>query len=105
MALKAAQQSGKSLKQLLGCAERRRRKRVGMNVPTKVKGSNVQGNPFEEQTESLDVSSKGVAFFLKQRVRLRLTWKSRCPGRIPHMFSNTEPRSSVLKTPDSAVTR
>jgi hypothetical protein len=57
MALKADQQAGEYLKQLLGSVERRKRKRVEMKVPTKVKGSNLQGDPFEEQTESLDISS------------------------------------------------
>ena len=70
MVLKTDQQAGEYLKQLLGCVERRKRKRVKMNVPTKVKGVNVHGNSFAEQTETLDVSSNGVAFFLKQRVRV-----------------------------------
>jgi c-di-GMP-binding flagellar brake protein YcgR len=70
LAHKTNQQAGEYLKQLLGCVERRKRKRVEMNVPIKVKGSDVQGNIFEERTESLDISANGVAFFLKQRVRV-----------------------------------
>jgi PilZ domain-containing protein len=70
MTAKTDQQAGEYLKQLLGCVERRRRKRIQTSIPIKVKGSGVQGNTFEEQTESLDISSNGVAFFLKQRVRV-----------------------------------
>jgi hypothetical protein len=70
LAHKTDQQAGEYLKQLLGCVERRKRKRVEMSVPITVKGSDIQGNVFEERTESLDISAHGVAFLLKQRVRV-----------------------------------
>lgn len=70
MVNKADQQAGEYLKQVLGCADRRKRTRTELTVPLKVRGSNVQGNFFEEQTESLNISSNGVAFFLKQQVQV-----------------------------------
>jgi hypothetical protein len=99
MALKTDQQAGEYLKQLLGCVERRKRKRVEMHVPTKVKGSNVQGDPFQEQTETLDISSKGIAFFLKQRVRV--TSYLEISMSRPNTSYVFEHRAQVLRVEDS----
>jgi len=99
MAPKTDQQAGEYLKQLLGCVERRKRKRVAMNVPIKVKGSGVQGNSFEEQTESLDISSNGVAFFLKQRVRV--TSYLQLSVSRPNTSYVFEQRAQVLRVEDT----
>jgi hypothetical protein len=70
MISKTDQQAGAYLKQLLNCVERRKRKRLQAKVPIKVKGSDADGNRFEEQTETLNISSSGVAFFLRRRIRV-----------------------------------
>jgi hypothetical protein len=69
MISKTDQQAGAYLKQLLSCVERRKRKRLQVKVPIRVKGYDAEGNRFEEQTETLNISSSGVAFFLKRRIR------------------------------------
>ena len=46
--------------------EKRRSHRVPVNLPVKVRGINTQGVKFEEITHSIDVSSGGVLFLLKQ---------------------------------------
>ena len=46
--------------------EKRRSHRVPVNLPVKVRGINSQGVKFEEITHSIDVSSGGVLFSLKQ---------------------------------------
>lgn len=99
MAPTTDQQAGAYLKQLLGCVERRKRKRVEMNVPIKVKGSNVQGTPFEEQTESVDISSNGVAFFLKQRVRVTSSLELLLTR--PNSSEVFEQRGQVVRVEDS----
>ena len=99
MSLRTDQQAGEYLKQLLGCVERRKRKRVAMHVPTKVKGSNVEGDPFQEQTETLDISSKGIAFFLKQRVRV--TSYLEISMSRPNTSYVFEHRAQVLRVEDS----
>jgi hypothetical protein len=70
MISKTDEQAGAHLKQLLNCDERRKQKRLQVKVPIKVKGSDADGNRFEDQTETLNISSSGVAFFLKRRVRV-----------------------------------
>ena len=49
-----------------GLKDKRRSRRVPVNLPVKVRGINAQGVNFEEITHSIDVSSGGVLFLLKQ---------------------------------------
>lgn len=49
--------------------DRRRKKRVDVNIPIRVKGADVWRNPFEEVTKSIDVSSDGACFLLKHNVK------------------------------------
>jgi len=99
MALKTDQQAGEYLKQVLGCVERRKRQRVAVNVPVKVKGTDAQGNSFEERTESLDISSNGVAFFLKRRVRVTSFLEvSLSRPKSSYVF---EQRAQVIRVEDS----
>ena len=46
--------------------EKRRSRRVPVNLPVKVRGINAQEVNFEEITHSINVSSSGVLFLLKQ---------------------------------------
>jgi hypothetical protein len=103
MVNKADQQAGEYLKQVLGCVERRKRTRSELKVPIKVKGSDVQGNPFEEQTESLDISANGVAFFLKQRVRV--TSSLELTVSQPNSPDVVERRAKVIRVEDSSGQR
>lgn len=50
--------------------ERRRQKRVDVNIPIRVKGTDAQGNRFEEVTRSINVSADGAICLLKQQLRM-----------------------------------
>lgn len=47
---------------------RRRSQRVLMQVPVRVSGVDTQGNPFEEDSETLAVSAHGALILLNTRV-------------------------------------
>lgn len=51
---------------LTGLKDKRRSRRVLVNLPVKVCGINAQGVEFEEMTHSIDVSSGGALLLLKQ---------------------------------------
>ena len=53
---------------LCATEEKRRSRRVQVNLPVKVRGINTQGERFEEMTHSVDVSSGGALILLKQAV-------------------------------------
>ena len=53
---------------LCATEEKRRSRRVQVNLPVKVRGINTQGEKFEEMTHSVDVSSGGALILLKQAV-------------------------------------
>ena len=50
--------------------ERRRQKRVDVNIPIRVKWADGQGNRYEEVTRSLNVSADGAIFVLKQQLKM-----------------------------------
>jgi len=50
--------------------ERRRQKRVDVNIPIRVKWADGQGNRCEELTRSINVSADGAIFVLKQQLRM-----------------------------------
>jgi len=49
-----------------GSKDKRRSRRVAVNLPVRVRGINMQGVQFEEMTHSIDVSSGGALILLKQ---------------------------------------
>jgi len=51
---------------LTGLKNKRRSRRVLVNLPVKVRGINTQGVKFEEMTHSIDVSLGGALILLKQ---------------------------------------
>jgi hypothetical protein len=50
--------------------ERRRQKRVDVNIPIRVKWADPQGNRCEEVTRSINVSADGAIFILKQQLKM-----------------------------------
>ncbi len=50
--------------------ERRRQKRVDVNIPIRVKWTDPQGNRVEEVTRSINVSPDGAIFQLKQQLKM-----------------------------------
>jgi len=51
---------------LTGLKDKRRSRRVLVNLPVKVRGTNAQGVQFEEMTHSIDLSLGGALLLLKQ---------------------------------------
>ncbi len=51
---------------LTGLKDKRRSRRVLVNLPVKVRGMNARGVKFEEMTHSIDLSSGGALILLKQ---------------------------------------
>jgi hypothetical protein len=49
----------------------RRDDREGEKVAIVVRGDDSNGHSFEEQTESIDISSVGISFYLKTSIRPR----------------------------------
>ncbi len=49
--------------------DRRRQKRVAVNIPIRVKGADIWGNQFEEVTKSINVTSDGAYFPLKHNIK------------------------------------
>ena len=47
---------------------RRRSQRVLMQVPVRVRGTDSQGNPFEEETETLAINAHGALTLINARV-------------------------------------
>ena len=47
---------------------RRRSQRVLMQVPVRVRGADSQGNPFEEETETLAINAHGALTLINARV-------------------------------------
>jgi hypothetical protein len=50
--------------------DRRRKKRVDVGIPIRVKGVDSEGIRFEELTKSINVSSDGAYFVLKYRLKM-----------------------------------
>jgi hypothetical protein len=50
--------------------DRRRKKRVDVSIPIRVKGLDSEGIRFEELTKSINVSSDGAYFVLKYRLKM-----------------------------------
>ena len=50
--------------------ERRRQKRVDVNIPIRVKWTDGQGNRYEEVTRSINVSADGAMFLLKDQLKM-----------------------------------
>ncbi len=50
--------------------ERRRQKRVEVNIPIRVKWADKEGNRYEEVTKSINLSADGAVFLLKQPLKM-----------------------------------
>lgn len=50
--------------------ERRRQKRVDVNIPIRVKWADSQGHRCDEVTRSINVSADGAIFLLRQQLKM-----------------------------------
>lgn len=52
----------------MNAVTRRRSQRVLMQVPVRIRGTNAQGQPFDEHTETLAINAHGALILLNTRV-------------------------------------
>jgi hypothetical protein len=76
--------------------ERRRQKRVDVNIPIRVKGADVWGNRFEEVTKSINVSSDGACFLLKHEIKSGSTLELSLP--LPRQLQKSVRPKTVYET-------
>src|SRR5262245_52959002 len=50
--------------------ERRRQKRVDVNIPIRVQWTDAQGNRYEEVTRSINVNADGAIFLLREQLKM-----------------------------------
>jgi c-di-GMP-binding flagellar brake protein YcgR len=71
--------------------ERRRQKRVDVNLPIRVKWSDNAGNRREEVTKSINVSADGAIFLLKEALKMGTVLELSLP--LPrHMQKGVSPK-------------
>ncbi len=63
--------------------EQRSQRRIHAAVPIQIRGVNAQGEKFEETTEALDVSRRGLAVLTKLDLPLYANLTVLIPGRGP----------------------
>jgi len=64
-------------------SERRIQRRVEAAVPIQIRGVDARGEQFEESTEALEVSRRGLSFLTKRELPLFATVTVVIPGRGP----------------------
>jgi hypothetical protein len=64
-------------------SERRIQRRVEAAVPIQIKGRDAQGREFEEATEALEVSRRGLSFLTRRELALFASLSVVLPGRGP----------------------
>lgn len=64
-------------------SERRIQRRVEAAVPIQVRGTDSQGQEFEEFTEALEVSRRGLSFLTQRELALYTSLNVTIPGRGP----------------------
>ena len=63
--------------------EQRSQRRIHAAVPVEIRGEDAHGEAFEESTEALDVSRRGLAVLTKRDLPLNSTLSVVLPGRGP----------------------
>ena len=64
-------------------SERRTQRRVEVAMPIQVRGVDAEGKEFEESTEAVEVSRRGLSFLTKRELALFATLTVVIPGRGP----------------------
>lgn len=63
--------------------ERRSQKRVQAAIPVQVRGVDAEGQPFEESTEALEVSRRGLSILTRRNLNVFASLTIVIPGRGP----------------------
>jgi hypothetical protein len=63
--------------------ERRTQRRVEAAIPVQVRGTDAQGEAFEESAEALDVSRRGLSILTRRDLPLYANLSVTIPGRGP----------------------
>ena len=64
-------------------SEKRTQRRVEASVPIQVRGLDAEGEEFEESTEAMEVSRRGLSFLTRRRLALFASLTVVIPGRGP----------------------
>jgi hypothetical protein len=64
-------------------AERRTQRRVEAAVPIQIRGADAQGESFDEFTEALEVSRRGLSFLTHRELTMFASLSVVIPGRGP----------------------
>jgi hypothetical protein len=76
--------------------DRRRKKRVDVGIPIRVKGVDSEGIRFEELTKSINVSSDGAFFILKYHLKMGSLLKLSLP--LPRHLQKSVAPKAVYQT-------
>lgn len=76
--------------------DKRRLSRIRIALPIRVRGSNAEGNPFEEMSRSIDVNGDGALFLLKQDLKKGMRLKLSLP--LPRSMQKTVASKPVYET-------
>ena len=89
-----------------GC-ERRAQRRLKIAIPIRVRGVDAQGMEFEESTETVDVSRRGLSFLTERElepfatVAVIIPGRGSRPGERPTDFFSTATVVHILKKAES----
>jgi PilZ domain len=76
--------------------DRRRKKRVDVGIPIRVKGLDSEGTRFEELTKSINVSSDGAYFVLKYHIKIGSLLELSLP--LPRQLQKSVAPKAVYQT-------
>src|SRR5437867_6757933 len=76
--------------------DRRRKKRVEVKIPIRVKGADIWENSFEEVTRSVNVTSDGACFLLKNNIKPGSILELSLP--LPRHMQKSVAPNAVYKT-------
>ena len=65
-------------------SERRAQRRVEASIPLRVSGAEAQGTEFEESTQTVEVSRRGLSFLTRLELKPLATVTVLIPGRGPY---------------------
>lgn len=63
--------------------EHRQQRRIQAAIPVQVRGTDTQGEPFEEWYDAVDVSRRGLSFLTRRELAMSAEVSVVLPGRVP----------------------
>ena len=82
--------------------DKRRLRRIQINLPVRVRGTNSEGIQFEEMSRSIDVNADGALFLISQNLKKGMRLRLSLP--LPRSMQKTAASKPVYET-DAVVVR